>query len=232
MSSLRTVPCVILRELREDVVAGDVTERVVDALEVIDVEHQERERRVVAARVGDFLLEAIEEMFFVERLGEVVAERGVVHRALEIFFELVVVGELEDRRRAELDLVAVAEPARLHHVAVHERAVGAAEVLDPDDLLFDGDARVPARDAVVTETDGRRCAAPDDALAAFEPVHLADVRPLKHDQIRAVARAAAHELAHDVAHLRHVRLFAVVVVERRHPIQSFQMHEIRQVLTP
>jgi len=118
-----------LRELRKDEVACEVSVGVVHFLEVVDVEHEERQGRAMTAAERDLLLEAIEEVLLVERLREVVAERGVVHRALEVFFELVVIRELEDGRRAELDLVAVFQRARLDERAIHERSVRAAQIL-------------------------------------------------------------------------------------------------------
>ena len=45
-------------------------------------------------------------MLLVEQLRETVAQRCVVHLPAEALFELVVVGELEDGRRSDLDLVA------------------------------------------------------------------------------------------------------------------------------
>jgi len=111
----------------EDLVAGQVAEAVVDLLEVVDVEHQEAQRRVVTPRVGDLEAQAIEEMALVEGAREPVLERRVVHSLLEVVVELVVVGELEDGRRADLELVAVLELAAIDAVAVDVKAKRAVE---------------------------------------------------------------------------------------------------------
>ncbi len=59
-------------ELRQDDVAGRVSERVVDLLEVVDVEHQKRERQAVHAGALDLMRQLAAEVAFVPDAGQIV----------------------------------------------------------------------------------------------------------------------------------------------------------------
>ena len=56
-------------------IAGEVAERVVDALEPIDVEHDQRQIAAIAQRAADLALERLDEVAPVEDLRETV-DRG------------------------------------------------------------------------------------------------------------------------------------------------------------
>ncbi len=96
--------------LAEHGVAGVVAERVVDPLEVVDVEHQDRqaEPRDVA-EVGQ-RPDLVEEERPVVQAGQRVAHGPLEHLALEPLVAGVEADELDDDRRAEPDAVAVVEP--------------------------------------------------------------------------------------------------------------------------
>ena len=66
-----------VRQPRQQAVAGGVPERVVDLLEVVDVEEQDRDRGVVAARAVQSDAEAVEEQRPVGEPRERVVERAV-----------------------------------------------------------------------------------------------------------------------------------------------------------
>ncbi len=121
-----------LGDLYEHCVAGEVTEGVVHAFEVIDIEHDERQCGHVPLGVRELGFDAAEEVAFVERFGQAVSKRGVEHLLLEADVEVIVIGELEDRDRSEADLVAIFKDALRDAIAVHERAVRAVEILDED----------------------------------------------------------------------------------------------------
>ena len=67
----------------QQVVAGLVAERVVDLLEVVDVDEQDRgERAGVPADALERLLEAVGEQHAVGQAGERIVQRAVLHRVL------------------------------------------------------------------------------------------------------------------------------------------------------
>ena len=66
------------RHLAQHVVAGEVAVLVVDRLEVIDVEHQQRQRPAVARAARDLALEELEEVALVVGAGQGVHDRHLV----------------------------------------------------------------------------------------------------------------------------------------------------------
>ena len=64
-------------DLLEQQVADLVAERVVDVLEAVEVDEQQRERLPAAARSDDALLEAVVEQHAVGQIGERIARREV-----------------------------------------------------------------------------------------------------------------------------------------------------------
>ena len=66
----------------------EVAETVVEILEMVDVGHQQRQRFIIGARVGDGLIERVVEEFAVGELGEGVGQALGAHR-LEIGLEFV-----------------------------------------------------------------------------------------------------------------------------------------------
>src|SRR5450631_4512518 len=98
-----------LSQFGEDLIAGRVPVRVVDGLEMVYVEHHQRQVRLGPCREGELAFEAVGEILLVERFREVIAQCRFVHLALEDLVEAVVVGELEHRARSDEDLVAVFE---------------------------------------------------------------------------------------------------------------------------
>src|SRR5207253_707479 len=97
-----------------------------------------------------------------EDLGEPVAQSTFVHLALEALVERIVKRELQDRRRAHLDLVAVREVVLADLVTVTISAVGGAEIANDDLVPFVHDLGVAARDALVDDLDVGLLAAADD----------------------------------------------------------------------
>ena len=204
-----------LGQASEHVVAGDVAEVVVHALEEIDVEHHQREHRAVALGERELGLETLEEMALVEGLGEAIAEGGLVHVLLEADLEIVVIGELENRRRADADFVAVLQHSPRDPLVVDLRAVGTTEIFD-DEIAADlEDAGVPARHAVFVQADVGVRRATDEHLGGFDAEHRTDGLADEHDEIGTVAvRLRRHDRLHRTyaGLLLHV---IVIVVGRR-----------------
>ena len=71
-------------ERDEEVVARLVAERVVDRLELVDVEQQDGDERVRALRAGEGVLDAVVEQRPVRQAGEAVVERLVAHARLAL----------------------------------------------------------------------------------------------------------------------------------------------------
>lgn len=125
---------------------------VVDLLEVVDVEHHERQRHPVAQAVRELLAERVEEVLLVEDAREAVARGRLVDGALVLLLELVLNAELHDGVGADLNLVAVLQGGDVHLDAVEVRAVRRAEI-DELEVTVRGlrDLAVPARDAVIVD---------------------------------------------------------------------------------
>ena len=65
------------RHVAQHGVAGAMPEPVVVGLEVVDVDHQQRQRQLVALRAGDLLREAVVEVAVVVQVGEAVGDGEV-----------------------------------------------------------------------------------------------------------------------------------------------------------
>ena len=144
-----------LRHVNQHSVARRVSVGVVDALEVIEVEHHQRHYGVVAARVGDLDLEPLFEVLAVVAAGQRVAHRRFVELVQHSLLARVGVGVAKHHRRPELEYVAVVEHVARDLVATQEGAVGAAHVLQRVTVPVTHDASVLAAHTVVGEHDAR-----------------------------------------------------------------------------
>ena len=190
---------------------------IVDLLEVIHVEHEQRQGRRMPLCVRDFGIKPVEEVALVARLGRPVVERRVVHPLLKALFKFVGVRELKDGRRSHLDLVAIAQDGATHRVPIDEGPVGALEIHDPHVAAATSDLRVVARYPIVLQANGRIRRPTDDHVRLIDAEHLAESVSCQNDEVGAIAGAARR--AHRRADLRLV-LVALVVpccVHRRPP---------------
>ena len=130
---------------------------------------------------------AIGEVFLVEGLGQVVAQRGFVHLALENLVQAVVVGELQDRARTHQDLVPILQHVPVHTQAAAESSVGRTQVVQDHAVAFDLDLAMLAGNAVVHHTDVRGLAAADDGLGPGNLEHLAHGAAGENDEVGLVA---------------------------------------------
>ena len=90
-----------LRDLGEDVVADGVAVDVVDALEVVEVEHHERDGGLVDRRAHELLAEPLVERAVVPEPGERVGLRLVLERGSDLRVvdrERRGIGEADDER--------------------------------------------------------------------------------------------------------------------------------------
>ena len=75
MSVSRTQNCRSQRRFLEDLVADRMTERVIDRLEAVEIEHQQGERLAAALRAIERLLHALAEQRAVGKAGQFVMRR-------------------------------------------------------------------------------------------------------------------------------------------------------------
>ena len=172
-------------------VTGQVTVGVVDLLEVVDVDEQQRQRLLVPDREADLRVQAIDEVAAVEGRRQAVAQRRLEQLLLIVLVDLVLVREAEDRRRADRDLVAVGQVVTRDPATVAERAVGRAQVDQHHLAAVAFDRGVLARDAVVEHPDVGALAAAERRALALELIHLPEAGPRDDDQVRARAPASA-----------------------------------------
>ena len=116
------------RELAEHVIARQVAVLIVDALEEIDVEHEQRQWPLMAACPHELSLEGLVEVPAVVHLGEAVGDGE-----LEDLFEVRALGvcarEILEDRRTDLDAVTVGEHRFfLELTFVVQRAVSRTDV--------------------------------------------------------------------------------------------------------
>src|SRR6266851_1651395 len=191
-----------LRDPRQHLVARLVLVVVVDLLEMVDVEHQHRERNPVAQAIGELLAQRVQEVLLVEDAGETVPRRRLVDAALVLLVQLILEREFDHRVRADLDLVAVLEHRRVHPRTVEIRTVGGPEV---DDLKLavwcDADLGVAPGDSIVVHLALALAASPENHLGFVELVHPANPGRgfgADHDQERALPVLAVQKIGHRV----------------------------------
>ena len=114
-------------ELPKHRVACEVPVGVVDLLEVVDVEEDEREGSLVAARARRLALDGLVEVALVVELREAVHRHQPVDLLVVLRFHVPADDELEDGP-ADLDLVAVAQHDLVDQLVVDVGAVRRAEV--------------------------------------------------------------------------------------------------------
>ena len=71
------------RQGTQQVIAAEVTDGVVVDLEIVDVDHQQRERQLVAPRARHLLGEALEEVAVVVEAGEAVGDGELLDATVE-----------------------------------------------------------------------------------------------------------------------------------------------------
>src|SRR6185503_20026146 len=118
------------RDAREEDVAGLVAVRVVDALEVVDVEVEQAEPALVAVREGDLGRETLVEIATVVVSHQCVARGRFEELARDALFYLVDQVESHDDAGAERDARAVAELGAVDAAAVDPGAVLRSEIFD------------------------------------------------------------------------------------------------------
>ena len=129
-------------------VAGDMPVTVVDLLEMIDVEHQDRHPdaagRISLGQGADLA----EKISAVVKTGERIANRPLKHVALKPPVVRIEAHQFEHHLGAQLNAVAILErdrPVRGDRRFVHERAVRAAQIGDLSDPFgTDGNPGVPS----------------------------------------------------------------------------------------
>src|SRR5262249_19668984 len=121
-----------LDDALQDEVAAEVAEAVVESLEVVDVEKDQRERPAVAARASELPLPFELELAAVRDLSEAVQDDEVVDRLVIGVLDVALLKELEVHG-ADLEAVAAAEHGLLLDPnAVDVGPVGALQVLERD----------------------------------------------------------------------------------------------------
>ena len=133
-------------------VAGEVAEAVVDALEAVDVEHDQRQVAAIAQRAPDLALERLDEVAAVEHLGEAVDRGEPIDLLVVGVLDVVAAEELEDAA-ADLDEVAVAQHVLVDHLVVDVGAVGRPHVAQHDRVAGVDDLAVVARDRFLIDLD-------------------------------------------------------------------------------
>src|SRR5262245_21347681 len=154
---------------------------VVDRLEVIDVEHHQRQRPIMSVTADDLPFQELGEIPAVVNLSQGIQNRQSVN--LFVVFRLdVPAGEEPVNAVADSQIVSVTQGRVLFAVVIDEGSVGAAEI--GDGVLAVGrayDVRVVSRDGVVCIANGAILLPSDEHRDAVERIACAHVRPGRVD---------------------------------------------------
>ena len=164
-------------------VARGVAEAIVDLLEAVDVEEQERQWPGVAAAARDFAREEVHQIPAVERAREAVHDRELVQLLVVLRLEIVA-GEKLECDPHELHTVAGLQHgllARLERAPVQPGAVGRAEIAQENALAL-AELAVLAGDAVDRHDHFAAGIAPDRERGRRERNPATDVGATDHDQ--------------------------------------------------
>src|SRR5262249_53859749 len=141
------------RELLQYEVTGKVAVVVVDLLEVIDIEHDEREISHVPARANDLLFEGLEQVALHMRLRETVDDGHPIDFFVVLRLDVGAREVLEDRR-SDLDTITIGQPELAADLfVIYVSTVGGAVVDRPPDTAPLLEMRMTARHAVAFEHD-------------------------------------------------------------------------------
>jgi len=179
------------RELLEHTVAREVSVAVVDRLEVVDVEHDQRERALVAPRAAELALEELAERALVVNPRETILDGHLVDGLVVGRLDVVAREELEDRV-ADPQQVAVRQPLGRDGQVVDERAVRALQVDDDEGAVVRAlDPGVEARDGVRFHDDVGLGRAADEEGRAAQSEAPSELLPVDLDQALLAAEARA-----------------------------------------
>jgi hypothetical protein len=168
-------------QLLEHVVARQVPVGVVDLLEVVEVEHHQRQGPPVAVGAGDLALQGLEEVSLVGDLGQPVDGGEAVDLLVVGVLDVAAGQELEDGA-AHLDEIAVPERVFVDGLVVDVGAVGRAEIADQDRLAGVDDLGVVAGDRLLVNLYIAFRRPPHDQRAGVEVVLLAELVSINHHQ--------------------------------------------------
>ncbi len=157
---------------------------VVDLLEVIDVEHDQRQRPLVTRAARDLAVERLEEVALVVGLRETIDDGHAVDLFVVRRLDVRADEELEDRV-ADLEQVAVAQAILRDLFVVHVAAVGRAEIFHGPAGALARDLRVAARHGIAIDLDVAVGATADRALGVAELEALPQLGPARIDQYQA-----------------------------------------------
>ncbi len=134
---------------------------VVDDLEAVNIDHDQRQGALVARRTGDLAVEEFEEVALVERLGESVHDREAID--LLVILRLDIAADEEAVNAiADAEVVAVLELVHRRGDVVDVRAVGALQVHRIVAVGARLNAGVSARHRMIVDADFAVAGAADD----------------------------------------------------------------------
>ena len=184
------------RQLLEHVVAGEVAEAVVDRLEAIDVEQDQRQLATIALGARHFAVELLEEIAAVEHLRQTVDGGEAIDLLVVGVLDVAAREELEDGA-ADLDEVAVAQHVLVDELIVDVGAVGRAEVAQDDRLAGVDDLGVVARHRLLIDLHVRLRRAADDDVGVLEVVLAAELQAVDDDEAGVLADRLLRDLRDD-----------------------------------
>jgi hypothetical protein len=169
-------------------VARQVTVSVVDALEVIEVDDDHRERRAAPDGGREIRSEPRFELPAVEDAGEPVADARLVHTGERLL--LLGVDEVEAQRRAgaEAHPIAVLEPSPRYARVVDVGAVERSIVLDDVSGSLTNDAGVNPGERHVVELHAARASAAQRPNVAEQRMQAPGLAPAHADEHASIAR--------------------------------------------
>ena len=166
---MQTLAPEAIRQLAQRQVAGQVAHGVVDHLEMVDVEEDQRQRPAVPRRAVDLALEVVHQVPLVVQAGQRVVDRQPVQLLVVLGLD-VAAGQEAVQAVADAEIIAVGQRGVLRGRVVDERPVGALQVGDHVAVDVQVEPRVTARDRMVEDGDVAIVAAAQDDRPPLEQV--------------------------------------------------------------
>ena len=157
-------------EIPQYLVSSNVPPGVVDPLEVIEIQHQQRAGAFVASSPGPLRIEPVIEVAPVARMSEGIASRPLVQLRSHLLLQSVMEGKAQQDGGSQANRVAVPERERFGHpLAATESPIGRSEILQRVGAVVFGDSRMLAGHAWYGQLQIDVFGAPDQRSARGQP---------------------------------------------------------------
>src|SRR6185295_15727901 len=171
------------RHRAKHLVASKVTEGVVDALEMVQIEQEDRERRLVPGGVGELGTKSLLEVLAIVSTHQRVAHARFEEMAEQRDLDLVGEAEPELDGAPDANAIALRQQVARYPIPANEGAVARSKIVEKVDAWPRArNASVLPADSWVVDSDGAFAAAADQRLASGQGEDGAGIGPTEKGQ--------------------------------------------------